>query len=172
MEANILFPMLIVAVFLGLIPAFIAHNKGHEFVLWWIYGTSLLIFAFFHALFLKPTGKMQAAQASKTLKKCPYCAEMVNKEAILCRYCGKELEIDPAPARENVLRAAGLRRLEKDKNGYAYANRVLQESGATKGWFLYNYEGKSFADFYGLLAHLEYEALAGRYPNKTGNEGA
>lgn len=39
---------LIVAAFLGLIPATIAKNKGYSFGLWWFYGWMLFIVAIIH----------------------------------------------------------------------------------------------------------------------------
>jgi hypothetical protein len=44
---------LLIAVFLGLIPAAIAANKGRSFIGWWIYGALILIVALPHALLIK-----------------------------------------------------------------------------------------------------------------------
>ena len=41
------------AIPLGLIPAFIAKNKGYNFFLWWLYGWGLFIVAIIHASLLE-----------------------------------------------------------------------------------------------------------------------
>ncbi len=78
----------IVAVIIGIIPAFIASNKGRDFTLWWIYGASLFVFAMIHAMVIKPNEKQLIREGKKH---CPYCDELIKPKATVCRYCSKEL---------------------------------------------------------------------------------
>lgn len=84
--------ILLVAALLGFIPATIAANKGHSFLLWWIYGAALFIIAFPHSLFVSgDAGAMEALQLANGMRKCPSCAELVKNEAVVCRFCQRDL---------------------------------------------------------------------------------
>lgn len=87
--------VLVTAAVLGLIPAFIAQHKGRLFGVWWLYGFALFIVAFIHSLVIRPTESAERQhKAEAGLLTCPFCAEMIRPEAIVCRFCGRDL---PAP---------------------------------------------------------------------------
>lgn len=88
-----MFAVLMLCVLIGLLPALIAQAKGRSFVLWWIYGALLFIVALPHALLM---GADLAAQDRRALssgdsRKCPHCAEVIRREASVCRYCSRDV---------------------------------------------------------------------------------
>jgi hypothetical protein len=83
---------------LGLITGAIAKNKGHSFGKWWFYGAALFIVALPMAIMLKPLPGITAAAADPSnLRKCPRCAELIQIEASICRFCNSEVTPLPSP---------------------------------------------------------------------------
>lgn len=96
--------LLFLPILIGLIPAIIAHGKGRSFILWWIYGAGLFIVALPHSLIMKIDQKsIENQRLSEDMKRCPYCAELIKKEAIVCRYCNRNLATKDAKQKLEVI---------------------------------------------------------------------
>ena len=89
--------ILLLAAILGFIPAVIAKNKGRSFLTWYIYGTLLFIIAIIHALVIE---EKETAVNARLIKRCPFCSEVIKKQALICRFCGKEVSF---PLHEAVM---------------------------------------------------------------------
>ena len=84
-------PVILVLLFLGLIPAYIAQTKGRSFGAWYVYGLFLLPITLIHSLLLPSNDK-----------KCPQCAELVKIDAKICKHCGNKLGDQPSEQQEKI----------------------------------------------------------------------
>lgn len=68
---------------LGLLPAFMASQKGRGFVRWWVYGALVFPVAIVHALLI-------GAHFARGTRACGYCRLPVSVNATHCPRCGHE----------------------------------------------------------------------------------
>ena len=80
-----------------------ANSKNRDVLGWLFLGILFGIFALAAVLILPalPASEM----APDNTRNCPYCAELVKKEAVICKHCGKEIpaiEVSPKPVVEKT----------------------------------------------------------------------
>jgi hypothetical protein len=88
---------------LGCLTGKIAQDKGRSFGGFWLYGLLVFPVALIHSLVmaLSIAGLEQQALERGERRKCPHRAELVKREATLCKHCHQALEplppTSPAP---------------------------------------------------------------------------
>ena len=74
---------LLAALVLGLLPAAVAHSKGHPFITWWIFGTVLFLVALPIAVVMRPNEDAQ--------RECPACLSWIPRRATACAKCTRDV---------------------------------------------------------------------------------
>jgi len=102
--------ILIIGVALYFLPFIVALNRNHHqggavFVINLFLGWTVLGWVVALAMACSSTSPAQQ-QAPYTNRRCPYCAEYVQSLAVVCRYCGRDIE--PAPMAPMPVKYPGL----------------------------------------------------------------
>jgi hypothetical protein len=108
------------ALMIAAIPAKIAQDRGvaGSMVVWYFAGLLLWPLALIAALATRPDPKLvETTQLSSGYyKKCPRCAELVKKAALVCRFCQHDFGVKNAPPAHLVAMEPPVRRQPKVQN--------------------------------------------------------
>lgn len=77
-------------ILMGVVSAVIASNKGNNGCVAFVLGVMLGPFGLLISA-VTSENKSEMRKRSGDTKKCPYCAEYVKAEALVCKHCGRKL---------------------------------------------------------------------------------
>jgi hypothetical protein len=92
MDFGFIFIGFVINSLLSLIGAYIASEKGRSGAAFWFLG---FLLSFLIALVIAiGVPKVEREHSKAALKKCHACKEKILREALLCRFCGSEQEVE------------------------------------------------------------------------------
>jgi hypothetical protein len=83
------------------ITGMVASRRGRSGGTWFVLGFLFSFFALLALMMMPDLSEEQQAEDNAALRRCPYCAERIRREAIRCKHCHSEVDSLPAIEHED-----------------------------------------------------------------------